>query len=136
MNQPMEWRDRHVLTDDLQESFSEEVNPSSLLSVRIQRSCALTAPLKCLESLKIHYKVSWPTSDILKLHQNGVYQQILTFLLQLQRTKYVLDRVAAITQQRDRRGLKGDSNIVYVVRLELSWFVNTLLHHLGVVVFL
>ena len=25
-------------------------------------------------------------------------------------------------------------NIVHVVRLQLTWFVNTLLHHLGVVV--
>jgi hypothetical protein len=25
-------------------------------------------------------------------------------------------------------------NIVHVVRFELTWFVNTLLHHLGVVV--
>jgi hypothetical protein len=79
-------------------------------------------------------QVSWPTSDILTLHKNDVYQQILTFLLQLQRTKYLLDRVGAIAQQRDRRGLKGHSSIVHVVRLQLTWFVNTLLHHLGIMV--
>jgi len=42
--------------------------------------------------------------------------------------------MSRITQQRSRRGLKGDMNIVHVVRFELTWFVNTLLHHLGVVV--
>lgn len=56
MNAPGEWRDRHILTDDIQEAFSDDI-PSSLLSVRIQRSCALTLPLKCLENLKINYKV-------------------------------------------------------------------------------
>src|SRR5437762_560526 len=56
MNAPGEWRDRHILTDDLQEAFSSTI-PSALLSVRIHRSCALTTPLKCLEALKIYYKV-------------------------------------------------------------------------------
>jgi hypothetical protein len=56
MNAPGEWRDRHILTDDLQESLSSKI-PSTLLSIRIQRSCALTMPLKCLETLKINYKV-------------------------------------------------------------------------------
>ena len=56
MNGPGEWRDLHILTDDLQEAFSPTI-PSALLPVRIHRSCALTAPLKCLEALKIHYKV-------------------------------------------------------------------------------
>jgi hypothetical protein len=51
-----EWRDRHVLTNDLQEAFSTII-PNTLLSIRIQRSCSLTAPLKCLEALKINYKV-------------------------------------------------------------------------------
>lgn len=57
MNAPSEWRDRHVLTDSLQEAFSDEI-PSTLLSIQIQRSCSLTLPLKCLENLKINYKVS------------------------------------------------------------------------------
>ena len=56
MNSTGEWRDKHILTDDLQESFSSDIR-STLLAVRIQRSCALTLPLKCLETLKINYKV-------------------------------------------------------------------------------
>lgn len=56
MNSCGEWRDRHVLTNDLQEAFSTVI-PQNLLSVRIQRACSLTEPLKCLENLKVHYKV-------------------------------------------------------------------------------
>ena len=56
MDQPLERRDRHVLTDDLQEAFVGVI-PPALLSVRIPRSCALNAPMKCLEALKIGYKV-------------------------------------------------------------------------------
>lgn len=74
-----------------------------------------------------------PISDILRI-QGGIYQQILTFLLQIQRTKYLLDRVSSISQHRERRGLKGDIHIVHAVRLELIWFVNSLLNYLGVVV--
>lgn len=65
-----------------------------------------------------------------------MYQQILTFLLQIQRTKYLLDHVSGISQHRERRGFKGDIHIIHVVRLELIWFVNTLLNYLGVVVYL
>jgi hypothetical protein len=56
MNQLNDWRDRHVLTNDLQEAFIR-VLPNHLLSVRISRSCALNAQLNCLDSLKIGYKV-------------------------------------------------------------------------------
>jgi hypothetical protein len=52
----VEWRDRHVLTGDLQEAFTGVI-PSTVLSVRIQRSCALTGQMKCLDALKIGYKV-------------------------------------------------------------------------------
>jgi len=56
MNAPGDWRDRHILTDDLQEAFAESI-PRVLLSVRIQRSCSLTQPLKCLDLLKFNLKV-------------------------------------------------------------------------------
>ena len=56
MNAPGDWRDRHILTDDLQEAFAESI-PRGLLSVRIQRSCSLTQPLKCLDLLKFNLKV-------------------------------------------------------------------------------
>ena len=55
MDLGIEWRDRHVLTNDLQEAFP--TIPENVLSIRIQRSCALTNQLKCLEALKIRYKV-------------------------------------------------------------------------------
>ena len=56
MNQVGEWRDRHVLTDDLQEAFSGII-PANLLSIRIALNCVLTTPLKCLEGLKVNYRV-------------------------------------------------------------------------------
>jgi hypothetical protein len=64
MNSPGEWRDRHILTDDLQEAFSADI-PSALLSIRIQRSCSLTAPLKCLETLRVNYKVPTVTTVLI-----------------------------------------------------------------------
>jgi hypothetical protein len=133
MNSSTDWRDRHILTHDLQEAFVEVI-PSEILSIRISRSCSLMDPLKCLEGLKVTCKVTWPMSDVLQSSTNGVYQQILTFLLQIQRTKYLLDHCSSISQQRERRGLKRDVHIVHVVRLELLWFVNTMLNYLGVVV--
>ena len=63
-----------------------------------------------------------------------MYQKILTFLLQIQRAKYMLDRVSGVSQHRERRGLVGDIPAVHAVRLELLWFVNTVLHHFGYVV--
>src|SRR5271154_6118532 len=133
MNSSTDWRDRHILTHDLQEAFVDVI-PDNLLSIRISRSCSLMDPLKCLEGLKVTCKVTWPMSDVLQSRMNGVYQQILTFLLQIQRTKYLLDHCSSISQQRERWGLKRDVHIVHVVRLESLWFVNTLLNYLGVVV--
>jgi Gamma tubulin complex component N-terminal len=59
MNGRGDWRDRHVLTDDLQEAFVGTI-PADRLAVRIQRTCSLTLPLKCLDFLKLHVKVSSP----------------------------------------------------------------------------
>src|SRR5579871_1227426 len=132
MDQFDEWRDRHVLTDDLREAFERDIKSPSL-SVRIQRTCSLTAPLKCLELLRINYKVTWPISDIVQ-GQLDTYQQICTFLLQIHRTKYLLNRISAISQRRERKKLPGDAHIVHAVRLELLWFINVLLYHVGVVV--
>ena len=133
MNSSTDWRDRHILTYDLQEAFSNVI-PDNVLSCRISRSCSLTDPLKCLDGLKVICKITWPMSEILQSITNGVYQRILTFLLQIQRTKYLLDHCSSISQQRERKGLKGDVHIVHVVRLELLWFVNTLLNYMGFVV--
>jgi hypothetical protein len=60
-----------------------------------------------------------------------VYSRICTFLLQLQRTKYLLDQVSGISL---RRGTSGDEIIVHAVRIQLIWFVNTLLTYVGIVV--
>jgi len=57
MNSPQEWRDRHILTDDLLESFSSIGAQAPSVSVKITRACALTEPLKCLEQLRVNYKV-------------------------------------------------------------------------------
>jgi hypothetical protein len=139
-----DWRDRHVLTDDLREAFDGAI-PPQFLSLRIQRTCSLTEPLRCLELLKLHYKVpplnphltqtSGPIEEVIKA-QMSVYQQTFTFLVQIHWVKSLLGRMSVITQQRRRAGLHEDANIVHVVRLELLWFVNTLLNHLGVTVLL
>jgi len=60
MNSPGDWRDRHILTDDLQEAFAERI-PRALISVRIQRSCSLMQPLRCLDLLKPTLKVLSPS---------------------------------------------------------------------------
>ena len=52
-----EWRDRHILTDDLHEAFSETI-PDNVCSVHVERTFPLTLPLKCLEAVKISYKVA------------------------------------------------------------------------------
>jgi len=58
-----DWRDRHVLTDDLQEAFTGAI-PAQVLSLRIQRSCPLTEPLKCLELLRLNYKVFYGETEV------------------------------------------------------------------------
>lgn len=56
MNGAGDWRDQHILTDYLQEAFAEKISPE-FLSVRIQRSCSLTQPLRCIDLLKVNLKV-------------------------------------------------------------------------------
>ena len=56
MDQFDDWRDRHVLTDDFREAFEGDID-GPLLSIRVLRTCPLTTPLKCLDLLKISYKV-------------------------------------------------------------------------------
>ena len=78
--------------------------------------------------------MSWAIFDVLQFSRISGYQQVLTFLLQVNRAKYVLHCASTISQKRERKGMEGDTPIVHAVRLKLLWFVNSLLHYLGDVV--
>jgi len=81
----------------------------------------------------VKIQIFYPISEILK-DEEGVYQRIFTFLLQLCRTKDLLDRVSMVMVQCEKGDGERDAHIVHVVRGELLWFVNTVIHHIGVVV--
>jgi gamma-tubulin complex component 5 len=131
------WNDRFLLTELVQSTFSDVPSvDSSRLIVRSSRGPYRDADnrsrtVKILKSLSIDYVLPWPVANIITKNAVLTYQRISTFLMQIRRAKYILER------QRLRKGGPADpefdgedDHIGYGVRHGLLWFTNILYSHL------
>ncbi|KAL1979681.1 hypothetical protein VTN96DRAFT_5380 [Rasamsonia emersonii] len=134
------WNDRFLLTELVQSAFSDVPSvDSSRLIVRSSRGPYhdvgnRSRTVKVLKSLSIDYVLPWPVANIITKNSILTYQRIWTFLMQIRRAKYILER----QRLRKERGSSNtdpefdgeDDNMGYVVRHGLLWFTNILYSHL------
>ncbi|KAI9496943.1 Spc98 family-domain-containing protein [Zychaea mexicana] len=73
--------------------------------------------LDFLSQIRFEYHIPWPINNFIKESTLTQYSTIVTFLLQLKRAKYLLDRKMIF--QHDRRNMR-----LYPMRMKLIWFVN------------
>jgi gamma-tubulin complex component 5 len=82
--------------------------------------------VKSITGLTAEYAVPFPLSYIFPPAALQAYNDILVFLIQIRRAKYVLDKILvrnSATGRQQRQELKS----LYALRSRLSWVVNTLL---------
>lgn len=131
------WNDRFLLTELVQSAFSEiSTIDSSRLIVRSTRSPArknepLGRTVRVLKSISIDYILPWPVANIITTSSINAYQRIFTFLMQIRRAKYVLERQRLLSKDDLLAELDdGNNGTSYIIRHHLLWFTNILYGHI------
>ncbi|KAL8740112.1 MAG: hypothetical protein Q9190_007148 [Brigantiaea leucoxantha] len=126
------WSDGFVLTELLQNTFTPlSCIDTARLSVRSagkshHENQSIHRSVKALESLRVHYILPWPVANIVKEESMVAYQRIFVFLMQVQRTKQILERrfprptLPSLTYER------REASLLYSLRHRFLWFANTL----------
>ncbi|KAL5387449.1 hypothetical protein DPSP01_003671 [Paraphaeosphaeria sporulosa] len=126
------WNDRFLLTELARGIFSAELDSSQSerIIVRSLRksSKSLSASVKVLSHVLLDYALPWPIMNIIQRSSIPIYQQILTFLLQCYRTKYLLQRISpqSIRELKDSRLRQ----LSYKLRQRLIWLADVLRSYL------
>ncbi|KAF9737261.1 gamma-tubulin complex component [Paraphaeosphaeria minitans] len=126
------WNDRYLLTELARGIFSAELQTtqSERIIVRSQRkSCkSLFASVKVLSHILLDYALPWPIMNIIQRSSIPIYQQVLSFLLQCYRTKYLLQRISpqSIREIKD----SGLRQLSYKLRQRLIWLADVLRSYL------
>ena len=135
------WNDRFVLTDFFRSAFSALPCINVLrLTVRsyaeIQPFSDRRSSVKALETLVIRYPLSWPLATFIRPEFMTVYQRILVFLMQVQRTKFVLEHRQHSRRAWARSWSVRELHSASSLRHRLLWLANALLTYLTEVVLL
>lgn len=130
------WNDRFLLTELVQSAFGEiDCVDTSRLIVRSARKAlhdfeSQSRRVKILKTISIEYVLPWPVANIVTKLAMSMYQRISTFLMQIRRAKYVLERQRLLKKEdTDENDEDEDDGIGYIIRHNLLWFTNILYGH-------
>lgn len=121
------WNDNFVVTESLQVAFNDfaciDVNDLEVRSHKASRKAGRS--MSVLGDLRVHYTLSWPIANIIKAESMEVYQRIFTFVAQIHRAQYLLQRHTFSK----RASVSDGRSLLLIHRLhhQLLWFVNTIL---------
>lgn len=131
------WNDRFLLTELVQDAFSglSCVDPSRIV-VRSTRGPYrdlenMSRSVKILSSLSIEYVLPWPVANIITDESGSLYKRISTFLMQIRRGKYAVERLRLVGNSYSYTDANNkEDKLGYRVRYSLLWFVNLLYSHM------
>jgi gamma-tubulin complex component 5 len=131
------WNDRFLLTELVQVAFSHLacVDPSRLIVRSLKGSSRdienLSRSVKVLRTLSIDYILPWPVANIITKNAVHTHQRVATFLMQIRRAKYILQRQRLRKENEVNRESEDDEDAIgYGIRHSLLWFINILYTHL------
>ncbi|KAF1847939.1 uncharacterized protein K460DRAFT_280827 [Cucurbitaria berberidis CBS 394.84] len=122
------WNDRYVLTELARGIFCSTLSTSDVERV-VVRSTKTKSPersLKGLAAMSVDYALPWTIQNIVQRSSIPVYQQLFTFLLQIYRVRYQLQRVRPTRTQRAKPPVK----LTYKLQHRLTWFTDILRSYL------
>jgi len=132
------WRDRFLLTDLIQSVFSTVASIDAgnlrmgvataaepgVVSSRSWKDRVGKKNIHSLEALAIEYRLPWAVANILTPATSyPVYNSIFTFLLQLRRVRYLLERLPLRPPKEDH--FRRPPKCYYRLKQMLLWFCNT-----------
>ncbi|KAK1223321.1 hypothetical protein PQX77_013798 [Marasmius sp. AFHP31] len=92
-----------------------------------EKSIART--VRAIEGLSLEYAVPFPLTYIFAPRTIQVYGDVFSFLLQIRRSKGLLERIL-VRGERGRKEADNGIKLFYAMRSRLSWFINTFLNFL------
>ncbi|KAH4930843.1 spindle pole body subunit [Parastagonospora nodorum] len=123
------WNDRYVLTEITRTIFGTVMphQDAERIVARSSKVKATSQSVKDLAAVSLDFALSWPIQNIIQRSSLPVYQQVLTFLLQSYRAKYLLQRA------RPGRGPQLKSariQLTYKLQHRVTWFADILRSYL------
>ncbi|KAI4672129.1 uncharacterized protein J4E78_000629 [Alternaria triticimaculans] len=116
------WNDRYVLTELARGVFGTILSgpDTEKLVVRSMKTKAQGSSVKGLAAVSVDYAVPWSIQNIIQRSSIPIYQEICTFLMQIYRVKYQLQRA------RIRASRKNRQPMFYRLLQRLNWFADVL----------
>ncbi|OJD21964.1 hypothetical protein ACJ73_06693 [Blastomyces percursus] len=131
------WNDRFFLTELAQGTFGSLacIDPSRLI-IRSKQIAPQDFEDHCrsaqiLKAIAIDYVLPWPVANIITKQSLSAYRRVSTFLMQIRRAKYVVERQRLLRSLHSEiESEKKDDILGYSIRHHFLWFLNVLYAHL------
>ncbi|PKY44318.1 hypothetical protein RhiirA4_458576 [Rhizophagus irregularis] len=81
-----------------------------------------TKTVRVFEKIVFEYRLPWPLNNIIHGNTLEMYKRIFIFLLQVKRSKYLLERLSFSRNQDNSTAMI----LFYGVRMKLIWFLNAI----------
>lgn len=86
--------------------------------------------VKSLADFVFTYNLPWPVQIVITKETMLSYQKIFSFLLQIRRSTYMLERTCLLRDSENDNSGADERALFYGVRSRLLWFTSTLYNHL------
>ncbi|RPB02843.1 hypothetical protein L873DRAFT_1833953 [Choiromyces venosus 120613-1] len=130
------WSDRFLLTELLQGIYGGVacVEPGRMrMRARMEGTKSLRErrrTVKMWKGLELNYALPWPIMNVIRKESFEVYNSIFTFLLQIRRAKYMLERLTLLKEDFRTLGESGEGAAYYSLKHRLLWFANIVYYYL------
>ncbi|KIJ56553.1 hypothetical protein M422DRAFT_238178 [Sphaerobolus stellatus SS14] len=123
------WNDFHFLNIAFREVATmgqvSWIDPSFVrFSFHGPRDRNINRTVRAMDGLIVEYSTPFPVAYLFGQESIAGYSTLFTFLLQIRRTKSILDNL--FLRSLDALNSKVDIKVFYVLRSSLLWFVNTI----------
>ncbi|KAL2363465.1 hypothetical protein RJZ56_003635 [Blastomyces dermatitidis] len=131
------WNDRFFLTELAQGTFGSLacIDPSRLIirskQIGLQDFEYHCRSAQILKAIAMDYILPWPVANIITKQSLSAYRRVSTFLMQIRRAKYVVERQRLLRSlHSETESEKKDDILGYSIRHHLLWLLNVLYAHL------
>ncbi|KDN35699.1 hypothetical protein RSAG8_11378, partial [Rhizoctonia solani AG-8 WAC10335] len=125
------WSDYHLLNSLFRDVIS--ATPTSWIDLgrvrlvyRGTKARSSARSIRAVHGLEVEYEFPFPLPYVFGTNALRLYSQFFVLVLQLRRSKMVLDRILV----RDHGANRPELKMIYVLRGQLSWFVNTYMNYI------
>jgi gamma-tubulin complex component 5 len=131
------WNDRYLLTELYRNTY-EGVDSIDTQRITVQTGRASSRDMqsqrrsvKMLENIIVTYSLPWPVANIISDGALRSYTRVSTFLFQIRRARYVLERRCRFAVMSERLDLSlAEQRLAQKIHSQLLIFVNYLYDHL------